>query len=154
MKKLLLATGTALCLALPSISMAAGPGAGSDTKYDVTIGRCHADSMTVRWKLDSLMGEPTVAGSFEWEGDSNCSLPSSTTIWLKVANSRGGYGSVKLSPVVPDANDGFGYNTTGSPNWSRTLCGFQGTESTRCHDREEAVDLWKSGDVEDFVVAW
>lgn len=153
MRKILIA-GVVFLMALPSATMAAGPGSGSETKYDVRIGNCHADSITVKWKLDSLMGEPTVLGSFKWSGDDDCELPYSTKIWLKVEESSGGYGYVRLSPVTPRANDGYGHNTTGSPNWSRTLCGYTGTEIDDCHDSSEAKTIWKEGDVTDFDVAW
>ncbi|NOQ64784.1 MAG: hypothetical protein GQ582_09760 [Methyloprofundus sp.] len=145
----------ALCLlTLSPVSFAAGPGSGSLVKYNVPIGQCTASSISVKWKLDSLMGEPTVSGSYQWAGASNCRLPSSTTIWLEVKSSDGGLGYVYLSPVIPEANSGYGYNTTGSPNWNSTLCSFKGTEKLDCLDRASAVAIWKTGYVSGFFVAW
>jgi len=149
--KLVLTAITIMSVTLPS--WAAGPGSGSKTKYNVRIGNCSADSISVKYKLDSLMGEPTVAGSFKWSG-SNCNLPSSTMIWLKVENSYGGRAYVKLDPVVPNANAGYGYNTTGSPNWNSALCGYSGTRARNCMGPSDAKELWKSGYVSDFSVAW
>lgn len=89
-----------LVMALPSPSSAAGPGSGSYTLNDVDVDDCHASSLTVKWDLDSLMGEPTVSGSYKWAGDESCQLPSSTTIWLKVADGIGNSAFVKLSPAT------------------------------------------------------
>lgn len=150
MRKLLL---LAALITLPATCLAAGPGAGSLTKYNVQIGRCTADSLTVKWNLDSLMGEPTVSGTYQWTSSSNCELPSSTTIWLQVVSgTMRGY--VSLSPVTPKANGGFGYNTTGSPDWDEALCGFSGNKTAGCYDESNAKHLWKNGEVDDFMVGW
>lgn len=138
---------------LPSICLAVGPGAGTMTKHNVSIGRCTADSMTVKWNLGSLMGEPTISGTYQWTSSSNCELPSSTTIWLQVVNgTMRGY--VPLSPVTPKANSGYGYNTTGSPNWREALCGFRGNKAVSCYDEASAKQLWKVGEVNDFMLGW
>jgi len=136
-----------------SPAFAVGPGSGTVTERNVRIGPCTASSVTVKYELDSLMGEPTVAGSFKWEGAA-CDLPSSTTIWLEVKNSAGTKGYVRISPATPDAGDGYGYNTTGSPSWSQALCGYKGTSRTECHAKDKAIALWKSGSVRGFHVAW
>lgn len=146
-----------LAIAVSSFSIsahAAGPGGGSLSKNGVRIGNCTADTLRVKYKLDSLMGEATVSGSYGWEGDSSCTLPYSTVVWLKVSNGSGAFGWVKLNPVVPKANSGLGYNTTGSPSWSGLLCGYSGTSATDCYDADQAKLLWKAGDVVDFQVAW
>ena len=155
MKKLLLFACSICLMALPPVSLAVGPGSGSKTKHGVRIGKCQADSVTVKWNLDSLMGEATVSGSYKWTGDRNCTLPSSTTVWLKVKeNGGGGYGNVRLSPVTPKANKSYGYNTTGSPSWKQTLCGYQGTSRTSCLSSSEAKRMWKNSHVSDFVIQW
>lgn len=133
--------------------LAAGPGDGNLTKNNVRIGNCIADSLTVKWRLGSLMGEPTVSGSYEWRGKNGCELPTSTTVWLEVVSgSMKGY--VDLRPVTPKANGGYGYNTTGSPNWRSTLCEFNGPKPKNCYDESSAKQLWKTGKVIDFAVAW
>ncbi len=138
---------------MTSSLFAVGPGSDSMTKYNVRIGNCTADSLTVKWRLDSLMGEPTVSGSFKWDSYDDCRLPSSTKIWLKVSSGSNFYGYVKLSPVTPKANRGYGYNTTGSPNWNSAICGW-GNQSHQCFDSSQAKSLWKQGSVTDFEVSW
>lgn len=153
-RSILLASSLITLLSLSTAAIAAGPGSGSKKKYDIRIGRCNADTVKVKWKLSSMMGEATVAGSFKWTGDRGCRLPSSTTIWLKVTDGDGSKGYVRLAPVTPKANSGYGYNTTGSPNWNKALCGYRGTERTECLSKRSAKRLWKSGDVTDFKIQW
>lgn len=141
-------------LGLSTSALAVGPGKGQMTKHGLRIGNCNVDSLTVSWKLDSLMGEATVSGSYGWTGDASCKLPYSTVVWLRVDNGSGAYGWVKINPVIPKANSGLGYNTTGSPNWGSILCGFSGTSATDCYDASSAKQLWKAGRVTDFQVAW
>lgn len=152
MKIIILWISSFLLISLASVSMAAGPGSGSMSKRNIQIGLCRADSVTVKWKLDSLMGEATVLGSLKWEGDPNCTLPSSTTIWLDVTDNSGGKGYVRVSPVIPKANKGYGYNTTGSPNWGKTLCSYRGTKISGCQQSSDAKRLWKIGRVSDFRI--
>ncbi|MGB2247221.1 MAG: hypothetical protein ACPH3N_06100 [Alcanivorax sediminis] len=137
----------------PATALAVGPGSGSDSKYNVRIGNCNASSVEVRYRLDSLMGEPVVGGSWRWNGDSNCDAPSSTVIWLKV-QSGSSHGYVRLDPAVPDANQGFGYNVSGSPDWDEVACGYRGTQRNGCMDPGSAKQLWKSGRVTGFEIAW
>jgi len=109
-----------LLLAAPLAALAVGPGSGSQSRHNFRVGNCQVSNMQVLYKLDSLMGEPTVSGSYKWSGNGNCSLPSSTTIWLKVEDGSGGRGYVRLSPAVPKGNAGYGYNPTGSPRLGRS----------------------------------
>jgi hypothetical protein len=143
----------AALITLPSLCLAAGPGAGSLTKQNVRIGNCTANSITVKWNLDSLMGEPTVNGAFQWSGINTCSLPSSTKIWLRVQSGQA-WGYVDIDPTAPNANSGFGFNATGSPNWGKTICAFSGRDETECLDPSNAKALWKNGRVVDFEVVW
>tara|TARA_A100001391_G_scaffold151462_3_gene109108 strand:+ start:24935 stop:25405 length:471 start_codon:yes stop_codon:yes gene_type:complete len=143
-----------LLLAAPVAALAAGPGSGSQSQSNFRVGSCQVSSMQVIYKLDSLMGEPTVSGSYKWTGDGSCTLPSSTTIWLKVEDGSGGRGYVRLKPAVPQANGAYGYNTTGSPDWDEALCGFSGNRRTSCLPPNGAKNLWKSGRVTDFSVTW
>ncbi len=64
MRKLICVVSSLCLMAFASVSMAAGPGTGTATKHNLRIGQCYADSVTVKWDLDSLMGEPTVSGSY------------------------------------------------------------------------------------------
>ena len=105
------------------------------------------------YNLDSLMGEPTVSGTYAWSGPEGCTLPYSTTIWLEVSGGDG-WGFVRLAPVVPENGAGFGYNTTGSPSWNDLLCGFEGAQRYDCFGAEDAKWLWQNGYVSGFEVGW
>ncbi len=153
MKRLALVLALTFCLA-PADASAVGPGAGTVSRRDVgNIGRCRTGAVTVRYKLDSLMGEPTVAGSFKWSGNGKCAVPSSTVIWLELTYGRS-KGYVRLAPVTPKANAGYGYNTTGSPNWNRVVCGYRGTRRKGCMGADSAKQMWKKARVTGFQVAW
>ena len=152
LSRLVAAVAVALGFGLASPAFAIGPGNGQMTAYGLWIGYCQVDEITVSYNLDSLMGEPTVSGTYAWYGP-DCSLPYSTTIWLKVA-AGDGWGYVKLDPVVPRAGDGFAYNVTGSPNWNNLLCGFDGPQKFDCFDAEDAKWFWREGYVSEFEVAW
>jgi hypothetical protein len=135
-------------------AFAAGPGTGSLNKGSMTIGNCQAAGVTASWRLESLMGEPMVKGSFKWSGDSECELPSSTMVWLEMTNgSQKGYVRLPLDQV-PKANAGFGRDMSRSPNWGKTVCSYSGTQSTDCYDADQAKDFWTNGRVTSFTVKW
>lgn len=137
------------------LAYAVGPGKGSISKNNITIGLCTANTFTVQYQLDSLLGEPTVNGAYKWtSSDSSCELPASTVVWLKLASANNNYGYVQINPVVSKANKGLGYNVAGSPNWDVVLCGYQGTKATTCLNSSSAKNLWKTGRVVDFQVQW
>ena len=77
-------------------------------------------------------------------------------VWLKV-----GPGWVKLNPLVPRANQGFGFNVAGSPNWGALICQptimnprwFSATKG-ECISREEAEEAWRGESVSDFRMGW
>ena len=128
---------------------------GTLTQYNVKIGNCSYSSLTVKYDIGHFFGEPTVNGTYKVTGNSNCSLPSSTTIWLKIEQQGGnGYGYIKLSPTVPDVNGGYGYNTTGSPDWKEFICGYRGTENYNCLSENNAKKLYQTGKITSFLVAW
>lgn len=54
-----------------AVSEAVGPGEGQMTKSNVPVSQdgCIADSLTVKWNLDSFFGEPTVNGTYKYSGD-------------------------------------------------------------------------------------
>lgn len=100
------------------------------------------------------MGEPTVNGSFRWDGE-KCELPASTVAWLKLEQTNGsGSGWGNIAPVVPEANGDYGYNTTGSPDWEQAVCGFSGAEAIDCVGSKEARTLWTTAAVTDSEVVW
>lgn len=132
---------------------AAGPGVGEMTKHNVVISPdgCIADSLTVRWKLDSLLGEATVNGTYKYEG--TCEPHHSFFVWLRV-DAANTWGVVKVDPASPDRPGEWGFNVTGSPPWDEALCGYRETERFVCHPRNDAVRIWKAGKVTDFFSPW
>lgn len=130
-----------------------GPGRGEMSVSLDHIAGCAATGATVRYSLSSIMGEPTVAGSFSWQGEDGCSLPASTDAWVKVQSGTA-YGWAPLDPAPPEANRGFGYNSTGSPNWGGLLCGFEGGSRAGCMDADSAKRLWAHGQVTEVRIGW
>lgn len=130
-----------------------GPGRGEMSISVDHIGGCAATGASVRYSLNSIMGEPTVAGSFSWQGEEGCSVPSSTDAWVKVQYGTS-YGWVNLDPAAPEANRGYGYNSPGSPNWGQLLCGFEGGRRTSCLDADSAKRLWAHGQVTEVRIGW
>ena len=134
------------------IANAAGPGEGEMTKYGVYVGEgCTVDSLTVKWDLDSLLGEPTVKGNYKYSGD--CGPAVGFVIWLRV-EFGGAWGFVRIAPAIPNRPESWGFNTTGSPNWDEALCGYDGAQTTQCMRSSVAKEVWKNGRVTDFSVPW
>ena len=69
-----------------SIVLGAGPGSGSMTQKHITVESCALFEINVKWKFGSLMGEPTVNGTYKYISKNDCRLPHTTVIWLKVDN--------------------------------------------------------------------
>ena len=131
---------------------AVGPGEGEMTKQNVFVGNgCLADSLTVRWDLGSLLGEPTVSGSYKYHG--SCQPAPGFMIWLRVEYDGGG-GYVRLDPAIPSGPGEWGFNVTGVPDWDEVLCGFDGIQRTECHSASAAKEIWTNGRVTDFAVPW
>ena len=134
------------------VAEAVGPSKGEMTKNDVFVGNnCIVDSLTVKWNLDSLLGEAVVAGSYKYEG--NCEPASDFMVWLKVEGS-GGWGFVRIAPVVPEKPNVWGFNTPGSPEWKEAICGYKGNKREKCVPVASAKQTWKTGKVTDFHVPW
>lgn len=127
---------------------------GTVTRSNFQVGECAVSSMSVKYRLNTLLGEPVVNGVFEWTaepGTSSDCLNYSTVIYLKVSGS-GGHGYIKISPSVPDSGEGYGFNTSGSPDWDEVICGT-GTQENDCLTEDQAKNFWKSGfSVDSFEV--
>jgi hypothetical protein len=118
---------------------------GTITQTGLVIAGCQVSSMTVRYHLSTLVGEPVVNGSYTWTagpGTSSGCLPSDLEVWIRVEGS-GGNGFVNLNPVVPEAGK-WGMNVAGSPDWDKYFCAFQGNRATQCLDAASAKRLWLS----------
>ena len=103
------------------------------------------------------MGEPVVRGTYKWEAKSGETkdLPYTTAIFLKCENYGGEGGWIRVSPAVPKSGAGWGYNTPGSPNWSKLFCSFRGTQIIDCASKEVAKTFWKGGfTVTEFNIVW
>lgn len=128
-----------------------GPGEGELTLTNVTIGSCVATSVTIRYRLGSLLGSPTITAVYAWEGDADCRLPASTVVLLEVraapfsSDASGGW--VRVSPIAPRANDGFGHDVTGARDLDEVLCTYEGTESIGCLGEDAAREVWRTGRV-------
>lgn len=146
--------GYSLASGLPPLNQSSnGPGSGTVTLNVDHIGGCRATSVTVRYSLGGLMGDPVVGGAVAWTGENGCSLPASTNAWVKVSW-NGTYAWVSLGATPGSANGGFGYNSPGSPPWSRLLCGFEGARTTSCLDADSARRLWSAGTVTEVRIGW
>ena len=161
---------------------AEGPGSGTMTIFGISErtvpssdGQYCYGKVTAKWDLDSLFGEPLVRGSWKWESGRCGEAHYSTVAWLRIQGdipepTKKGYGRrsltayVKLSPLVPGANEGFGFNVAGSPPWDELLCspeGYRGWPSQltelsskkrpgSCLTAQEAKRLWAYGKVTAF----
>jgi len=145
-----------LCTLL-SCSLATAQGEGERYKHNFRAGNCDISSMTVIYSFDSLLGEPVVNGTFKWERnagtEADC-LPYNTRIALKVQKGDA-YAYVNIAPTVPEAGEGYGYNTSGSPNWDDLFCGWGESHVNECMTEEQAKNFWvNSFNVVDFEVWW
>lgn len=131
----------------------AGPGSGSMTKHGLRVGACTVDAIRVEWNLGVMVGEPTVGGTYTWEGVGDCQLPASTIVLLHVQAPGMASGWLRLAPVVPRPGER-GYNVTGSPSLDALLCEFQDARQGSCLRTDSARAVWLDGRVSDFVVAW
>ncbi|MCW5629573.1 MAG: SH3 domain-containing protein [Rhodoferax sp.] len=129
------------------------PGRGSMRKEGLRVGGCAVRSIQVEWSLGVLLGEATVAGTYTWQGDADCSLPVSTVVLLRLDAPGLPGGWLAVSPVVPRAGER-GFNVTGSPARSALLCRYEHARRGDCLSADVARDVWTAGQVSDFVVAW
>jgi len=110
-------------------------------------------SITVKWNLSLLFGEPVVDGVFKWEAGKNtpadyldyrdCVLLECTPV-----KSAGYLVYIRITPTVPKAGEGFGFNTPGSPSWENIFCTRSGDNMTsRVPDFNEKMskEIWRDG---------
>ncbi len=140
-------------LTAPQSGARASLGSGDLSMNVSHVGQCAATRVNVHYALDIYFGEPLVNGTWSFEGEDGCTPPASTKIWLEV-RAGSAFGYVELNPSVPSANRGSGFNVAGSPNWSRTVCGFSGARPSGCMDAQAAKAMFTQGDVVGFYVGW
>ena len=148
MKSITITIGLVLLFAVAGICQ----DKGSITRENFRVKDCNIKSMTVKYDISTIFGEPLVKGSYKWEAgedtDSDC-LPYNFVVWLEYSyGDNRGY--VRLDPVVPEAGKGYGYNVPGSPNWNKLFCSFRGPSRQECFGKSEAKSLYKAGSVTNF----
>ncbi len=110
-------------------------------------------SITVKWDLRLLLGEPVVNGVFKWTAGKDTPvdyLDYRDYVLLEcVPKKSAGYlVYIKIAPTVPKSGEGYGYNTPGSPSWKSVFCTRDGKDmTTKIPDftAEKAKEIWKSG---------
>jgi len=85
-------------------------------------------NLTVKWSFRTLFGEPVIDGVFKWEAGSNTPvdfldyrdyvLLKCAPIKMSVANGHILSFYIAITPTVPRAGEGYGFNTPGSPAWN------------------------------------
>ena len=128
------------------------------TKYNINHFGCQISSVTAKWAMSTLMGEPVINGVFKWETDGadvSC-LRYDDFIVLKCQSNIDPALSawVSIAPTVPNAGAGYGYNTPGSPNWDNVFCDYDEFDNkTTCFSTTDAKTFWKNGfEIVDFKI--
>lgn len=109
-------------------------------------------SITAKWSLSTLMGEPVVDGVFKWEAGQGTPadyLDYRDCVLLECSpNKSTGYMVyIRLWPTVPKAGAGYGFNTPGSPSWENLFCTRSGKSmTTEIPDftARTAYEIWKN----------
>lgn len=148
---------TSILFILLSFSSLFAQGKGERYKHNFRAGNCDIRSMTVKYSFRSLLSEPIVNGTYKWNRDvgteADC-LPYNTRVALKVQKGDA-YAYVNIFPTVPEAGEGYGYNSAGSPSWSELFCGYGDNHVNECMTEEQAKKFWVNGfNVVDFEVWW
>lgn len=132
---------------------------GQFTKsFGLTIGKCKISSMSVKYSLSTIVGEPTIYTNLKWVSTNsnyiNCLADEKFEIFIQVYVSDGTYyipaqGSFGL---VPKGDASWGNNPlSGSPDWDELF--LTDLSSVRAFDEknrnylsaENAKYYWKSG---------
>jgi ankyrin repeat protein len=124
---------------------------GELTQTNLTVGDIAISSLTTRYRISTLVGEPLVSGSWKWESDSDATLPYNFAVLLRIENGQT-KGYIKIDPSIPKPNKGYGFNASGSPNWTSFLCGYQGNQKLNCLNKEQAQLMLKGGSVTGMVL--
>ncbi|MDH3700069.1 MAG: hypothetical protein OEU46_02045 [Alphaproteobacteria bacterium] len=119
---------------------------GTLTGRSVNIPGCGViDSMSVKYSVGTFMGGTTLAGVYKWTAGKKSverCINYSTDIYLKVHGQNGRSGYIKVSPSTSKSGKGYGFDTTGSPDWNAFICNFRGGN---CLTANDAKNLIKSG---------
>lgn len=110
-------------------------------------------SLTAKWNLRTLMGEPVVDGVFKWEAGKGTPIDyldyrDFVLLECSPKKSTGYLVYIALMPTVPKAGEGYGLNVPGSPSWKDVFCTRSGESMTTKvpgFDAKTAYDIWKNG---------
>lgn len=122
--------------------------------YGGTIGECKTSSITFKYHLSTLVGEPVIFTNFKWENAYGTSLDCLsgeefqiyikvrviyTSYWIPAAGTGG---------LVPKGDDNWGHNPlSGSPNWDELFLKNEPSKNSTEDfiSADEAKAIWKSG---------
>jgi len=118
------------------------------TNYAVQI-----RSLTVKWRLSTLLNEPVVDGVYKWEAGEGTPadyLDYRDCVLLECSPvpSTGYMVYIRLWPTVPKAGAGYGFNTPGSPSWENLFCTRSGENMAAeipAFTAQTAREIWKNG---------
>ncbi len=113
----------------------------------------HLKSITVKWELSLLLGEPVVNGVFKWQAGTGTPLDyldfrDVVLLECTPKKSAGYLVYIKLAPTVPRSGEGYGFNTPGSPSWKSVFCTRDGSDMTTKipgFNADKAREIWKNG---------
>ena len=121
-----------------------------------TIGKCKASSITFKYRLSTLSGEPTIYTNMKWENSYgttiDCLSEGDFEIFIHVTivelytdywiPAQGSFG------VVPKGDNKWGMNPlSGSPDWDELFLKSEPSKNSSENfiDTDEAKGIWKSG---------
>lgn len=110
-------------------------------------------SITVKWELGLLKGEPVVNGVYKWEAGPETRLDyldNRDIILLECTkkNDPSNVLYIKITPTAPKSGEGFGENAPASPSWNDVFCTKDGSAiSTQIpkFTGETAKEIWRNG---------
>ncbi len=118
------------------------------TNYMMTL-----QSLSVKWELRLLLGEPVVNGVFKWTAGKG--MPADyldyrdyVLLECMPKKSVGYQVYIPITPTVPKSGEGYGFNTPGSPSWKSVFCTRDGKDMTAKvpgFTAETAKEIWKNG---------
>ena len=110
-------------------------------------------SITVKWELSIMKGEPVVNGVYKWEAGPETRLDylDKRDVVLLECTPKGDTSKVlyiKITPSAPKSGEGFGENSPSSPSWSDVFCTKDGNAITTKipnFTAEKAKEIWRNG---------
>lgn len=126
---------------------------GTQTLNNIKVNGCKIRSITVRYRLGTLVGQATVYTTVRWTGEnseSDCLSDQRFIIFLNI--SAGGMrryvrsgGSADM--IVAKGNNQWANNPlAGSPNWNKIITETPGLdEEVEYFSEEKAKNIWKNG---------